>query len=207
MTVAIILLAAGTSSRTGRDGFHKLLAEFDGMPLLRRMAMVATASQAPSVTVVLGHRHEELQNGLSGLDVRTVVNLDFASGMASSLVAGFATNEAKEADGVMVMLADMPAITTDHLDWMIESFEGAGSSSIVRAVSAGQPGNPVILPRSLRNSVLRVQGDVGARHMIRSSTLPILDVEIGQAAEIDVDTPEAVAAAGGFFVRPSTASL
>jgi molybdenum cofactor cytidylyltransferase len=105
------------------------------------------------------------------------------------------------------MLADMPAITTEYLDWMIEAFEGAGGSSIVRAVSAGQPGNPVILPRSLRDSISQVQGDVGARHLIRSSALPIINVEIGQAAEIDVDTPEAVAAAGGVFVRPSTASL
>jgi molybdenum cofactor cytidylyltransferase len=207
MTVAIILLAAGMSSRTAENGHHKLLAEFDGLPLLRRMAMVATASQASTVTVILGHRHEDLRHILSGLDVRSVVNPDFALGMASSLAAGFATNEAQEADGVMVMLADMPAVTTEHLDWMIRAFQDTGGRSIVRAVSGGQPGNPVILPQSLRASVLQIQGDFGARHLIKSSGLPIINVEIGQAAETDVDTPEAVAAAGGVFVRPSTASF
>ncbi len=207
MTVAIILLAAGASSRTAENGHHKLLAEFEGVPLLRRMAMVARASQASSVTVVLGYRHEELRHILSGLDVHSIVNPDFASGMASSLAAGFATEDAQEADGVMVMLADMPAVTTEHLDWMIKAFTDAGDRSIVRAVSAGQPGNPVILPSSLRASVLQIQGDVGARHLIKSSGLPIINVEIGQAAETDVDTPEAVAAAGGVFARPSTASF
>lgn len=204
MTVAIILLAAGMSSRTGKDGFHKLLAEFDGVPLLRRMATAAADSEATSVTVVLGHGHAELRNILSGIEVQMVVNPDFALGMASSIAVGFAATEAQDPDGIMMMLADMPAITTEHLDRMIKAFHDAGAISIVRAVSDGKPGNPVILPRSLRDAVLEVQGDVGARHLIKSSTLPVINVEIGRAAELDVDTLEEVAAAGGVFVSAST---
>ncbi|KXG87834.1 nucleotidyltransferase family protein [Agrobacterium bohemicum] len=204
MTVAIILLAAGMSSRTGKDGFHKLLAEFDGVPLLRRMVTAAVDSEAISVTVVLGHGHAEQRNILSGIEVQMVVNPDFALGMASSIGVGFVATEAQDADGIMVMLADMPDITTEHLDRMIKAFQDAGAISIVRAVSDGKPGNPVILPRSLRDAVLEVQGDVGARHLIKSSTLPVINIEIGRAAELDVDTLEEVAAAGGVFVSAST---
>jgi molybdenum cofactor cytidylyltransferase len=67
----------------------------------------------------------------------------------------------------------------------------------VRAVSGGRRGNPVVLPRATFAAVLRLKGDVGARHVIESAGLDVVDVEIGAAAHVDVDTPEAVAAAGG----------
>ncbi|POO55291.1 nucleotidyltransferase family protein [Agrobacterium rosae] len=207
MNVAIILLAAGKSSRTSKGGFHKLLAEFDGIPLLQQMATVAMESDASSVTVVLGHRHEELRNVLSGIDVETVVNPDYALGMSSSLAAGLATTKVQDADGVMIMLADMPGITSEHLNEMIFTFKKSGGTAITRAVANGSPGNPVILPRSLREAVSQIKGDVGARDVIKSSGLPIINVEVGHAAEIDVDTPEAIAAAGGMSPGASRGPL
>ena len=44
---------------------------------------------------------------------------------------------------------------------------------------------------------MRLEGDVGARHIIETSGLPVIDIDIGDAAHLDVDTPEAVLAAGG----------
>jgi molybdenum cofactor cytidylyltransferase len=201
MSVAIVLLAAGMSSRMGSSGLHKLLAEFDGIPLLRRTATVAIGSKASSVALVLGHRADDLQNVLSGLKLSTIINPDYASGMASSLATGFATQEARNADGIMVMLADMPDLSSAHLDQLIDAFDASGATAIVRAVFDGKPGNPVILPRSLQDAVLRLEGDVGARHLIETSGLPIINVEIGPAAQVDVDTPQAVEAAGGVFVE------
>jgi molybdenum cofactor cytidylyltransferase len=54
ISVAIILLAAGKASRMGVGGPHKLLAEFAGVPLVRRSAARAVSSGADSVTVVTG---------------------------------------------------------------------------------------------------------------------------------------------------------
>jgi len=45
--------------------------------------------------------------------------------------------------------------------------------------------------------VLRLEGDVGARHIIETSGVPVVDIDIGDAAHLDVDTPEAVIGAGG----------
>ncbi len=197
MSVTIIFLAAGTSSRTASQGFHKLLAEFEGLPLLRKMARVAKSSKASAVVVVLGHQHEALAAAVDDLDVTVTINENYASGMASSIAQGFATDQAKNANGVMVMLADMPEISTSHLDRMIDVFHEAGGNSVVRAVCGGKPGNPVIMPRSLYGSVLQLKGDSGARRLIETSGLPIIGVELGLAAQNDVDTPEAIAAAGG----------
>lgn len=200
-TVAVVILAAGKSSRMGEGGAHKLLAEFDGEPLVRRAAKTALATNAAPVVVVTGHRQSEIVAALSELDVTAVENPDYASGMASSLVSGFSAAPARSADGVLVMLADMPGVTTGDLNLLIAAFRSASGRAIVRAVSLGKRGNPVILPRLLGDAVMRLEGDVGARHIIETSGLPVIDVDIGEAAHLDVDTSEAVVAAGGILRR------
>ncbi|NTI22452.1 NTP transferase domain-containing protein [Rhizobium rhizogenes] len=199
ISVAVVLLAAGKASRMGEGGPHKLLAEFDGMPLVRRSALTALSSGAASVAAVTGHRREEIEEALTGLAVEQVYNPDYASGMASSLVAGIGAPAARRSDGVLVMLADMPGITSDDLKVLIAAFRQANGQAIVRAVSHGKRGNPVILPRAVYDAVMRLEGDVGARHIIETSGLAVVDVDIGDAAHLDVDTPEAVLAAGGIL--------
>ncbi|WP_029871694.1 nucleotidyltransferase family protein [Rhizobium leguminosarum] len=196
-SVAIVILAAGKASRMGEGGRHKLLAEFDGVPLVRRSALTALAADAASVIVVTGHRRSEIEAALDGLALTFIDNPDYASGMASSLKAGFSSRDADSAEGILVMLADMPGISTAHLDAVISAFRNAGGEAVVRAVSHGKPGNPIILPRSLNQAVLRLEGDVGARDIIATSALPVRDVDVGDAALLDVDTPEEVLAAGG----------
>ncbi|MDE1993754.1 MAG: NTP transferase domain-containing protein [Rhizobiaceae bacterium] len=200
VSVAIVLLAAGMATRMGKSGAHKLLAEFDGIPLVRRSAITATDSGAMSVTVVVGHRQKDIREALTGLPLTIIENPDYASGMASSLRAGFTGLQASGAQGILVMLADMPGISSDDLNHLIQAFSETGGSAIIRAVSQGKRGNPVILPRALNDAISRLEGDVGARHLIETSGLQVIDVEIGDAAHLDVDTPEAIVAAGGIIV-------
>nr|WP_245449856.1 nucleotidyltransferase family protein [Rhizobium leguminosarum] len=180
----------------GEGARHKLLAEFGGVPLVRRSALTALGSDAASVIVVTGHRRREMEAALGGLPLTVVDNPDYADGMASSLIAGFSSMCAARADGILVMLADMPGITIAHLNALISAFGRAGGEAVVRAVSRGKPGNPVILPRSLHELVLRLEGDVGARTIIATAGVPVLDVDIGDAAHFDVDTPDDLMAAG-----------
>ncbi|MDL2405728.1 molybdopterin-binding/glycosyltransferase family 2 protein [Rhizobium calliandrae] len=199
ISVAVVLLAAGQARRMGEGGPHKLLAEFDGQPLVRRSAATALASGAAAVVAVTGHRREEIEQALAGLPVEQAHNPDYASGMASSLVAGVSAAVAQRADGVLVMLADMPGVTSDDLKALIAAFRRANGQAIVRAVSRGKRGNPVILPHAVFDAVMRLEGDVGARHIIETAGLSVVDVDIGDAAHLDVDTPEAVLAAGGIL--------
>ncbi|SEH23024.1 molybdopterin-binding/glycosyltransferase family 2 protein [Rhizobium sp. NFR12] len=200
LSVAAVLLAAGQARRMGESGLHKLLAEFDGVPLVRRSAEMLLASKATPVVVVTGHRQQDIAAELSSLDVRLQDNPSHEAGMASSLIAGFTRPDVAAADGVLVMLADMPGVTVSHIDALLGAFGDAGGEAIVRAVSNGKRGNPVILPRATYDAVRNLQGDVGARAIIETSGLPVIDVDIGPAAHLDVDTPEAVIAAGGVLM-------
>lgn len=197
--VSIVLLCAGRSTRMGDNHRHKLLSEFDGVSLVRRSASVARASQASTVFAVTGHRRLEIEAALEGVDVTLVFNPYFGSGIASSIIAGWQAAYAGGADGCLIMLADMPFISGLDLDRLIAAFKDAGGRAIVQAAGQGRPGNPVILPRSLHQGILDLQGDRGARGIIGNSKLARIQVDIGQGAHIDVDTAEAIVAAGGML--------
>lgn len=63
-TVAIAVLAAGQSTRMG--GANKLLATFDGVPLIRRSAQMAIEADGQPVIAVLGHMAEQCSAALTG---------------------------------------------------------------------------------------------------------------------------------------------
>jgi molybdenum cofactor cytidylyltransferase len=194
--VHVVLLAAGRSSRMG--GPNKLLALFDGEPLVRRATSQALASKAAGVVVVAGHQSDRIRAALSGLDAAIVDNPEFATGLSSSLKAGVAALPS-DAAGVLVVLGDMPGIASADLDKMIDAFRKSEGRSVVRAAHEGRRGNPVLLPRSLFGAIAQLEGDTGARHLVEAEGLDILDVEIGAAAFVDVDTPDAMRVAGGLL--------
>ncbi|MFY8099698.1 MAG: NTP transferase domain-containing protein, partial [Allorhizobium sp.] len=197
--LGLVVLAAGRASRMGEGGRHKLLAEFDGEALVRRSVRQAVEADVGPVTVVTGHRSDEVADALSGLKATVLENPDFASGMASSLKAGLAAIEAKGLPGMMVLLADMPNVSASDIAALARAYGKSGGKAIVRAVSDGQRGNPVILPAATFEALKALEGDIGARPVIESSGLAVIDVEIGPAARLDVDTPEAILAAGGIL--------
>ncbi len=197
--LGLVVLAAGRASRMGEGGGHKLLAEFDGEPLVRRAVRQALEAKVGPVTVVTGHRSADVAAALVGLEVQVEENPDFASGMAGSLKVGLASVEAKGLAGMMVLLADMPNVLSADIASLSQAYRKAGGKAIVRAVSCGQRGNPVILPAATFEALKTLEGDIGARPVIESAGLAVIDVEIGPAARLDVDTPEAILAAGGIL--------
>ncbi|WP_353574485.1 nucleotidyltransferase family protein [Agrobacterium radiobacter] len=199
--VSVIILAAGRSSRTGAGGAHKLLAEFQGVSLIRRSTIIATNCESRSVFVVTGYRHRDIESAISDLPVTPAYNPAYASGMASSIAIGVTAAEACNPSGMMIMLADMPALTGADLDALISAFRDHEAACIVRAVAGGKPGNPVIFPDTLYHELKSLNGDTGARELIANSSVPVIHIEIGDGAFIDVDTPAAIEAAGGVLPR------
>ncbi len=194
--VGVVLLAAGRASRMGDQSGHKLLAAFDGEALIRKMARTALSSVARKTVVVTGHRGADIAASLSGLDVDLVHNPEFASGMASSLKRGLGSLD-PELAGALVLLGDMPGLTSVHLNRLIDAFAANNANAIIRACDGERRGNPVILPRTAFPEAMGLTGDVGARSLVESGAWPVIDIEIGPAARLDVDTPDAVRAAGG----------
>ncbi|CUX71053.1 MULTISPECIES: NTP transferase domain-containing protein [Agrobacterium] len=198
-SVSVVVLAAGRSSRASPNGFHKLLAEFQGVSLIRRSTLIALGCQSHSITVVTGYMRAKIEAEIADLAVGVAHNEHYMSGMASSLHVGVAVAETSQPDGIMIMLADMPDLIVDDLDKLIAEFRRHLGQSVVRAVSQGVPGNPVIFPRYLFGPLKELVGDTGARSLIDLAAPLVAEVEIGNGALIDVDTLEQIVAAGGIF--------
>ncbi len=192
--VAAVVLAAGQSRRMGAA--NKLLATFDGKPLVRRTVQAAIASNADPVIVVTGHMADNVTAVLAGLDIEITNNPDYAGGLATSLRAGLAAVPAT-ASGALVMLADMPGISAGVIDTLIDAFAPVEGRAIVLPTADGKRGNPVLWSRAYFPELMALAGDSGARHLLAEHEDAVTTVEIGAAVAVDVDTPEALSAAGG----------
>jgi molybdenum cofactor cytidylyltransferase len=189
--IAALLLAAGSSRRMGDA--NKMVATIGGRALVRIAAEAALGSAAQSLTVVTGYAPQQVEAALAGLDVTRVHNPDFAGGLSTSLRVGIASLS-DDVDGVIVLLADMPAITSATVDRLIEAFRPGG---IVVPAFAGQRGNPVIWARRFFPELMAITGDTGGRRLIESHRDMVTEVALGADIALDVDTPEALAALGG----------
>jgi len=203
--IAAILLAAGRSARFAAAGGQeatKLAALVAGKPLARYAAEAALASSARPVVIVTGHARDAVEAALRGLPLRFVHNPAFASGLASSLKAGLAALPG-EIGGAVVLLADMPAVAPALIDRLAAALAAAPEALAAIPVAEGRRGNPVLLARALFPAMAALEGDEGARRLLAG--LPpgrVIEIPAGDdGATLDVDTPEALAAARLKFGR------
>jgi molybdenum cofactor cytidylyltransferase len=123
-----------------------------------------------------------------------VHNPDYAEGLGTSLKAGIAAVPA-EADGAIVCLGDMPQVTSPLIDKLLAAFDPERGALVVVPSIGGRRGNPVVWSRRFFHDLMQIQGDIGARHLIGAYTEAVIEVPVaGDAALIDVDTPESLSA-------------
>lgn len=181
-----VILAAGTSSRLGQP---KQLLDLFGEPLLRRTVMNAIASSLDEVVLVLGSRAEEIGAAVSDLGQRTVINPDFATGQGSSLVAGLRAVDARSR-GALFLLGDEPQVSSEIINTLVVAFR-TGDALIVQPTYGGVPANPVFISVALREELLAIKGDEGARSVIRAHKSEVRLVPVSKGAPPrDVDTFE-----------------
>lgn len=182
MTCGVLLLAAGQSTRM--RGTDKLLRDIDGIPLIRRSAIQCCQTGLPVwVTLPPGSPRADHLNGMD------ITEVPVAGPMSVSIAAGLAHAPA-EITHMIIVLADMPDITTDHIAAIAQA--ARGSDRIWRGATAqGKPGHPVALPARLFPTLINApQSDHGAGSVIRAEHAELLRLP-GQAAITDLDTPEA----------------
>lgn len=165
MNVNVIVLAAGASRRLGHP---KQLVPFDGETLIARAARIA--SETGDAIVVTTRAFSDAVAG-----VRVVINDEADEGMASSIRAGVAACSGD----VLIMLCDQPHVTADHL----RALRGA---PIVATGYAGAVGVPAFFASELRDELLALRGDAGAKRIIEAHR-DLVKVVPFEAAAIDVD--------------------
>ncbi len=186
-SIPIILLAAGASSRMG--GADKLMRPIEGEPLLRRTARRALG--AGPVYVALPPEPHPRYAALSGLDVCIIPVPDAAEGMNASLRRSVAALP-PSAPAAMILLADLPDITRDDLNKVMQVVDLKYDNLIWRgATETGKPGHPVVFSRALFPELLALTGDAGAQSVARAHADQTICVPLpGHNALRDLDTEQ-----------------
>lgn len=187
--VTAVLLAAGSSSRM--RGTDKLLRKIDGIPLLRHCVKAALASNIDHCIVVLKKGADDHMKALHGLPVKVVETSDAGLGMSASLRAGvLALENAPKA--ILVGLADMPSLTHDHFNQVIAAHDATKDRFIICPTNLnGKRGHPVLFDAKFAENLANLQGDTGAKEILRSVPEWVHEISLDDAVSLDLDTPEA----------------
>ncbi len=185
--VAAVVLAAGSSSRLGRN---KLLVELGGETVVRRAAREAVRAGLSPVIVVIGFEATAVAAELQDLPVETVVNERHAEGMHCSLATGIGLVPAT-CDAALVMLADMPLVSASMLAETVARFR-AGHAPLVISLYGEVQAPPTLYSRRLFGALLAA--DVpGGREVVRQHRDQADVLRWPPDLGADLDRPEDVA--------------
>ena len=178
--IEVLILAAGAASRFGSA---KQLISHHGKPLLQHSIDKANEVCPGRVSVVLGANHQQIEPQMSGAKV--ILNNHWQQGLGASIAVGV-ENVDPQSDGLLILLADQIALTTEDLKQLLKAFDG---SNTVSAYYAGRRGVPAIFPRSLYADLRSLSGDSGAKALLQRGDINLVEIDLPQAA-MDIDTPE-----------------
>jgi molybdenum cofactor cytidylyltransferase len=185
--VAGVLLAAGTSSRMGRN---KLFLALNGTSVLRRAVTTAVDAGVDPVLVVVGHDSDRALAELDGVPCTTVVNPRYARGMNTSVSAGIAAVPA-DAIGAVVMLADMPFVTAGMVRAVVERFR-AGDAPLVVSTYGDVLAPPILYGRGLFEELRALDGDGCGKRVVKAHRAEAVELQWPPSALTDLDVPDDV---------------
>ena len=182
--LAIIILAAGTSSRLG--DITKQLLVYKNETLLRT-AVKKALEISKDVFVVLGHEKNSCQKELESLNVNIIYNPNYKQGMGTTLSLGISYT--KEFTHTMVMLCDQPFIPVSHYQALKENIQNEN----IIASSYGENKNskvPAIFPKKYYEELVKLDSDFGAKLILQKETC--INIQLQKEFCIDIDTVEDV---------------
>ena len=189
MAPCILIPAAGSGTRFLGAG-HKLAARIGGDAVLALTLRQASATGLRVVLVVSARLRDELGDALPACEqVAVDTEVHPAWGMGDSIAAGVAA--APDAAGWLVLPADMPFVRPDSIHRVAAGLAG---HAVAYARHAGQRGHPVGFRASLKDELLALRGDTGARAVVARSDSVAVDVD-DAGTLVDIDTLDDLEAA------------
>lgn len=198
MSVVGILLAAGGSSRLGSP---KQLLTTNGLTLVERAARHLLDAGCSPVLVVIGANAAIVRDAVAFLPVECVENTHWERGMGTSIASAIhVLNDVRFAHTPAVLIAtcDMPTVTVEYLQSLLATSEwGAQRAASAYTGPDGPPeqgpvrGIPAVLPRADWPALAALDGDQGARALLRANETLTVSLRHGN---FDLDTPADVAA-------------
>lgn len=181
MKTAILILAAGESSRMGEA---KQLLPIGETTLLGLAIEGALKSKADNVYCVLGANSEAIQKSINRYTIEIIINKNYQLGLSSSIKEGLKYLESKDYDAILMMLADQPNVDARYLNKLIDE-NHKQPAKIIASSYAGLFGVPAIFPKSYFKQLLQLNGDKGAYTILNSPKTEVIKIDVTKLKDID----------------------
>ncbi len=176
VSVSCVILAAGESTRMGRD---KLSLKIGNKTILEETLNQVIRSGIKDIVVVTGSLNVYYEL-FKRKKIRLIENPLYKTGMASSLQAGLRVVDEK-AQGVIFALADQPQVSSNIYRSLCNKYS-ASLPLCVYPVFKGKRGNPALFDRRTWPEFMNLTGEQGGREVLKH-------LEEDQIESIRTNTP------------------
>ena len=189
--ISCLVLAAGLSSRMIVG--NKLLLKIKNLTIVEKTIKNLYNSNIDNIFVILGHQSNLLSKVLKNFKIPLIINESYKDGISSSIKKGVSLID-NRSNGVMICLADMPKITSNTYNILIEKFKkfyNITTPLIILPEYNSITGNPVILSNHFFSELKEISGDIGAKYLIKENKRYIKKVNISESYILeDIDDLE-----------------
>jgi molybdenum cofactor cytidylyltransferase len=192
-----VILAAGESSRMGRDKAllpwpPSAAGQARSSDTFLSAAIRSLSAATDFVVVVVGKNEAALAPVVYADGASLVVNPDASRGQFSSLQVGLHEVLNRGRDAAMITLVDQPPVGTATLQMLHDAFEGAEQNiwSVVPEFS-GKHGHPYLIGREMMEAFLRVPATSIARDIEHQHQEHIQYLSVDDPLVVaNINTPE-----------------
>jgi molybdenum cofactor cytidylyltransferase len=187
MGVTGILLAAGQGSRLGGGKLLHKLASGDSIGITSYRNLCTALDH---VLVVVRPNDAQLRDEFSRAGAVLIDCADALQGQSHSLIAGVHATPAGHA--LVVALGDMPFVQVETIRALVRSIHSG--ALIAAPYYLGSRGNPIAFAAHLRQELLLVSGDMGAREVVKRHAHELMKINCADPGVLrDIDTPQDLA--------------
>ena len=194
--ISSILLAAGESKRM--QGENKLLKEIKGTALVKHSIKNILGSAIDEIVVVLGHEGIKIESIIEkNKKVKIIYNENYKNGISSSIKKGL-NHISEKSEAFFICLGDMPDVNQNIYNKLIKARYNYNKKlipkkkkEIIIPMVEEKEGNPILFSKFMKNEIMGIGGDFGAKSIIEKNKNKILYVPIkSHGIILDFDTKE-----------------
>ncbi|WP_375723642.1 nucleotidyltransferase family protein [Arcobacter sp. KX21116] len=180
INLAVLIIAAGTSSRLGEP---KQLLKLKGKTLIN-IAIEKAMKLTSNVTVILGHKSEEIKTNIENKKINILTNPNYEEGMGNTIAFGVSNIKEKK---VLIMLCDQPLIPIEHYENLIK-LSNKNEDKIICSKYKNHYAVPTIFPNKYFEELQNLKGNKGAKQLFVKYEPK--SVDLADNFSFDVDTKE-----------------
>jgi len=186
---AIVILAAGSSTRMGRP---KALLELGGKTFVERIAQTARAAAIRDVMIAVSQDDSKIMKICELYDIEPVYNTATPTAVPlGSVHAAIARIINRKVDSLIVWPVDQPHVLPATPQALVSAYLRSDKPMVVPTFN-GRRGHPALFGRAVFEEVMDAPVSQGARAVIRADPTRVLEIPVSDPAVLeDIDTPEA----------------